>query len=153
SEVRLVRVSAGAHPCYPLVDSGRRVRHRANDRYALRKPRLDRARRDCRGYRQDRLRRRDRRRDLVEEDVEVLRLARDPARGRTGPAIQVETRPLAAEPLAQFLDALLAPRGRDDLDRCPPAAAEQARDQRLADRACAKDGYASLIYGHWWSLG
>ncbi|OLE30223.1 MAG: hypothetical protein AUG43_03985 [Actinobacteria bacterium 13_1_20CM_3_68_10] len=122
-EVWLVRVGARAHACDPLMHDRRRVRHRAHDGNALRQALLDRRGRNRSSDREDGLVRADDRCDLLEQDVEVLRLDRDHDQGRIGDRVGIRQRRLHAEFFPKLVHALLSSPGRDDLARLAPAAA------------------------------
>src|SRR5207248_9468848 len=72
-------------------------------------------------------------------------------RARDGVAVR-QRRP-DAEALRELREPLLAAPGGDDLLGHAPARAEQAGDERLADRARAEDRDASRVQRHGGSLG
>jgi len=86
--------------------------------------------------------------DLRQEDVEVLRLDRDHDQGCVGYCVCVRQRRLHAELFPELVDALLPSPRRDDLARLSPATAEQAGDQRFADRARAEHRNPPFAHRH-----
>ena len=121
------------------MDGGRRVRHRPHDGHAVRELRLDRGGRYGRGHGEHGLLRRQRRADLGQQRLEVLRLHGDDDEPGARDGLGVRERRLDAVPLVQLVGALLAARGDDDLALLPPARRQQAGDERLADLPAAED--------------
>ena len=77
--------------------------------------------------------------DLRQQRLDVLRLHGDDDEAGARDGLGVRERRLDAVPLVQLVGALLPPRGDDDVALLPPARAEQAGDERLADLPAAED--------------
>ena len=138
-QVAVVRVRTRAETRHPLVHGGRRVRHRAQYRDAVRKMPLDLLRRHRGRDREHRLFGRDLRPDLAQQGFEILGLHGDDDEGRVRDSVRVGQRRLDLVAIRQFVEPLLAPAGDDDLRRLAPARAEQPGKERFADLASTED--------------
>jgi hypothetical protein len=130
------RVRTRCEARHSLVHRRGGVRHGANDRDSA-EAALDQRGRDRGCDRDDRLLGPDLAADLLEEDLDVLRLHGDHDDRDLADCVGVRERRLDAVALGELVETLLAASGSDEVG---PAGRDEPGDQRLADLSGAENG-------------